>query len=600
MSLETGDDFVAALSSLAADNGEQCTIRIALISNITTNPILDTYLRYYLLQENIRAELKHLSIDETLYALTSHEAAPIPEPIDYVIVVPHTRPFLNPSHPTEPLQQDHTRSLLISLLQGIRRSTPAIIVYCALEQLEALEEVFHASRGSSHSKQSVNELNQAIEQQISKIHNLFIIDVNPLLLKYGTMQLYDNRLWHWTKNPYSRLGSSVVARQIAAQITALYGIDRKCIVLDCDGVLWGGTVGEEGMDGIRLAPTHPGSSYFEFQSELLRCHERGMVLALCSKNNLEDVLDTVRHHPYMLLREQHIAAYAVNWEDKADNIRQLSVELNITLDQMIFMDDSEFEIERIRQALPQVRTVLLPRMHPDRYRSLLLDMPELLVRQQTAEDSSRTRMYQQEQDRRQFREEYAPDSLEEYLRSLQLRASFIEADTMTIPRIAQLTQKTNQFNLAAVRYTEDDIRCFSQNEDFEVLGMNASDRFGDMGLIGVAMVRYVNQEGWIELFLLSCRALGRTLEDTLLLHVLARVRRKGVTCLYAVRVPSKKNEQTASFYPDHGFELVAQHARQTLYRCNPEELDEHKLFPARFVEERYDKDQAEVNLHASH
>jgi FkbH-like protein len=376
-------------------------------------------------------------------------------------------------------------------------------------------------------------------------------DLDELLADVGRRQFFDARLWYTSRYPFSVTGARAVAERLMTYAVLLKTPRAKCIVLDADNTLWGGIVGEDGPDGIALGPDYPGSVFVAFQRRLLDFQQRGLLLALCSKNNEADVLEVLRQHPHQLVREQHFAALRVNWSPKPANLRGLAAELNLGLDTFVFVDDSPHECLAVRQELPQITVVQRPAALPDVPRCLD-HLPTLEVLGLTEEDRQRTELYVQERRRRELRA--SAGDVDQYLRSLNMRMTIGVNDTRQVARIAQLTQRTNQFNLTTRRYSEADIRQWMTDPDRLVAHFRLTDVFGDSGLVGVALVRGVcGPTAEFDSFLLSCRVIGRQAETAFLHALLELLRQRGVRRVEASYVPTKKNALVKDFWPQHGF-----------------------------------------------
>src|SRR5208283_3889411 len=276
--------------------------------------------------------------------------------------------------------------------------------------------------------------------------NVLVHDVASLVMFAGYQRWVDPRLWHLARCRLSGEATKILARSLGALLRAWKGQTRKCLVVDLDNTLWGGVVGEDGIDGIELGEEGIGLAFAEFQEELAKLVRKGVLLAICSKNNEADALDVLRRHPSVRLREEAFAAWRINWRDKATNLRELAAELNIGLDSFVFIDDNAAERELVRTSLPDVLVPDWPQ-DPSGLKAALLDLavrhfPRVSI---NAEDQARTAMYRAEGQRRVLAA--SSGSLETYLRSLDMVAEIGFADGFSIPRIAQLTQKTNQFNL---------------------------------------------------------------------------------------------------------------------------------------------------------
>jgi FkbH-like protein len=397
----------------------------------------------------------------------------------------------------------------------------------------------------------VRTLNDRLRTALGRTGNAYLVDLNACLTRRGAATFYDRRYWHMARAPYSREALADIAREQFKYLRALKGRQRKCLVLDCDDVLWGGVLGEEGIAGIKIGRAYPGSPYLELQQEILNLYHRGVVLALCSKNDASDVWDVFRNHPDMVLRENHIAAARINWNDKATNLREIAAELNLGLDALVFVDDSEVECDLVRRALPDVAVVHVPRDQAVDYRERIAAGGWFDTLTLSDEDRRRGAAYKAEGERQRLRT--ASTDLDSYFQSLEMVARIRKADRVTIPRIAQLTQKTNQFNMTTRRYSDEDISRFAADPATEVLTLSLEDRFGDAGLVGVAILRYEGATARLDTFLLSCRVLGRGVEDAFLGECLARAQRRHAAVAVGEFVATKKNQMAAGFYSARGF-----------------------------------------------
>jgi FkbH-like protein len=398
--------------------------------------------------------------------------------------------------------------------------------------------------------------------------NVLVDDVASLVQEMGYRQWFDPRLWHLARCRLSNTAMKRLARNLAALVRAWKGQTRKCIVLDLDNTLWGGIIGEDGMEGIALAEEGPGLAFTEFQEELAHLLRKGVLLAICSKNNEGDALEVLRRHPSMRLREDSFAAHRINWQDKAQNIRELAAELNLGLDSFVFIDDNPAERTLIRQSIPGVHVPEWPQ-EPSQYRAALLDLAaEHFGRVSiTSEDRERTALYRAERERAGMAA--SAGSLTGYYRSLEMQARIGRADSFSIPRIAQLTQKTNQFNLTTRRYTEADIRAFSRQPDAVVLWLQLRDRFSDQGIVGVLILKRENGDAWrTDTFLLSCRVIGRGVENAFLGYAGQILLDRGAGYLTGEYLPTQKNRPAANVYRDCGFERTGEDAGATLWSLN--------------------------------
>jgi FkbH-like protein len=403
--------------------------------------------------------------------------------------------------------------------------------------------------------QAILSINRGLLVRAREWRDTYLVDYFGLLARTGSALGLDERYWQMGRAPLGRHALVPFGQEYGKFFRALRGKTRKCLVLDCDNTLWGGVIGEDGLANIKLGTTYPGSCYQAFQREILNLHDRGVILTLCSKNNEADALDVFRQHPETVLREEHFATWQINWDDKVTNIKRLAQSLNIGLDSLVFVDDSEFECDLVRDQLPQVAVVQLP-ADPSAFTSALSAGAFFDSLTFSDEDRERNQMYRGETQRKEVFE--TAGSLEDYLTGLQMVAEIGTVSDVSIPRVAQLTQKTNQFNVTTRRYSEGEIRAFSESASADVFSVRLRDRISDLGLIGVAIVKYSGCQAEIDSFLLSCRAIGRGVEDALLVHLLNQAQSRGCTQILATFIPTNKNTPAADFYQRHGFKLSAE------------------------------------------
>ena len=290
--------------------------------------------------------------------------------------------------------------------------------------------------------------------------------------------------------------------------------------------------------------------FVEFQKQLLALWEQGIILAVNSKNNFEDAMEIINEHPNMILREKNFACIRINWNDKAENLKQIANEINIGLNSIVFFDDDKINQERIIQEFPEVLTVNLPN-DPSQYASILKDLNDFSVLHRTEEDTKRGEMYVQQRERNELQKSVT--NLDEFLKQLDIIVKIKKSNEFLIPRISQLTLKTNQFNLTTRRYQENEIKELSYNSKFEVGCAQVLDKFGDNGITGVYIISK-NQKSWIiDTFLLSCRIMGRGVEDAILSKILTNAKQNGVEEIKAEFIPTAKNKPAENFLENSGF-----------------------------------------------
>ncbi len=397
-------------------------------------------------------------------------------------------------------------------------------------------------------------LNMALREKIQKNSRAYLVDLDEVASDFGKSRIINWNIWYRGSIPFSEQFTPVLADEYLRYILALRGKTKKCIVLDLDNTLWGGIIGEDGLEGIKLGNTSPGIEYVEFQKVLLSLYNRGVILAICSKNNYDDAIRVFREHPYQVLKEDHFAAMRINWQNKALNLEELASEINIGLDSMVFFDDNPVERAQVLQVHPEVMVVDMPK-NPRLYREMLENLHVFDVLSLTKEDLARGEMYAGKRKRAEL--EKNATSIEDFLRTLELKVQVKEVSDFDAPRIVQLIGKTNQFNLTTRRYTDADVDAFRKSKDIAVYSMAVQDKFGDEGVVGVAIVRKKGPEWWIDSFLMSCRVIGRSAETAMLAKILADARKAKAERIIGEYIPTKKNLPAADFYERHGFGMPA-------------------------------------------
>lgn len=400
----------------------------------------------------------------------------------------------------------------------------------------------------------VNEVNNLLIDLTLECPRVRLVDVAGALLSVGLDQSISLQNELAMGLPYRKKAVDSLASAYAEVILQMYSARKKVIVVDADNTLWGGVIGEDGLEGIKIGPNYPGSIYYLFQKQLLMARDSGLLLALVSKNNEIDVFEAFLRIN-MPIKLEHFSAYQVNWDSKSNNISKIASSLNVGFDSMVFIDDSPFELNEVKHALPMVDCYQFDAGQPDCALRVIQSARRISSWSVTEEDLNKSRQYEDEARRKELMS--SSSSIDDYLRSLGLSLTYGVNRCSQIARIAQLTNKTNQFNLTTRRYSEADIEALMSSSlvyDFRVV-----DKYGDMGVVGVCIVK----EGVIDTFLMSCRALGRGLESMILKTVCDD--NFGVE-IYGEYIMTEKNSIVESFFEENGFLLVLQEKGRKFYR----------------------------------
>jgi FkbH-like protein len=386
----------------------------------------------------------------------------------------------------------------------------------------------------------------------AKEAGVHLLSVDTLAATYGVRNWYNPALWHRSKQEIHPVASPLWGDHVGRLLAALRGLSFKCLVLDLDNTLWGGVIGDDGLDGIQLGQGHAvGESYIAFQKYAAKLASRGIILAVCSKNDDVNARSAFERHPEMVLRLKDIACFVANWQDKATNLRHIAKTLNIGIDSLVFADDNPFERNLVRQELPQVAVPELPE-DPALYIDAISDGGYFEALTLTKEDSERSQQYQANAERERMKESVT--DMASYLRGLEMQLVWQGFDSVGLSRIAQLINKSNQFNLTTRRYTEEDVAEMIDHPGTLTLQLRLLDRFGDNGMIAVIIGKVAdNRTLEIDTWLMSCRVLGRQVEEATLNLIVARAQAMGLERLVGFYLPTAKNSMVKDHYGKLGF-----------------------------------------------
>src|SRR5215510_427039 len=380
-----------------------------------------------------------------------------------------------------------------------------------------------------------------------------VLDVEQLAATAGKRSWSDPGMWIAAKQYPAADAVPQLTRSLAALVRAVCGLTSKCAVLDRDGTLWGGIIGEDGLHGIRLGGDAEGEAYTAFHQYLLGLRRRGIPLAVCSKNNEEDALSVFRQHPETVLKEDDFAVLLANWEPKPDNLRTIAAMLNIGLDSLVFLDDNPVERNLVRRELPEVEVPELPD-DPARYAEALHASYLFESLSLTDEDRGRADAYRENAQRTELAA--GSTNLDDYLASLRMKVDLRPFDEANLPRIVQLINKTNQFSVTTRRTTAGEVTAWMRDPAYYTQFMRLQDRFGDSGLTGVMIAVREGETLRIVNWLMSCRVLGRRIENLMLASLMRHARRAGAAAVIGEYLPTAKNGQTADLFDRFGFERI--------------------------------------------
>ncbi len=397
----------------------------------------------------------------------------------------------------------------------------------------------------------VRRLNLELTTLVNDFAGLLIMDLAGMTAQYGYKNMVDAKLYVTADINYSLDFLPHFAAKLFDIIQAARGVIKKCIILDLDNTLWGGIIGDDGIEGIQLGSLGIGKAYTLLQLWLLELKKRGIILAVCSKNTESIAIEPFEKHPDMVLKKSDIAVFVANWDNKVDNILHIQNVLNIGMDSMVFLDDNPFEREMVKNAIPEITVPDLPE-DPAEYTQFLKELNLFETTALTKADEDRTRQYQEESKRIELKRTYTNEK--EYLQSLKMQCKVEKFNAFNIPRIAQLSQRSNQFNLRTVRLLENEVSGMASNPAFETLAFSLSDIYGDYGLISFVILEQLNSDIlFVHSWVMSCRVLKRNMEQFALQCIVDEAKKRNAKTIIGEYLPTAKNGLVKEHYQNLGF-----------------------------------------------
>ena len=535
---------------IACKKAARCEHTLTVISNITLKPVFHKFIYYY------RDKLEVQYIDTNSYLALEAQ-------YDYSFVVLSLRDlaphlyyhFYELSIEEVSKEVERLEDYLEFLFRKLKCECRLVILSCFENEYLASTPIGQVSFQSI-----IYRLNELIRNLIRDIDQIHILDINRMIMAIGYKSFYNKLNYYHTNSPFSALACNMLSYFVLSLIEQITNQSKKCLVLDCDNVLWGGSAGEDGMEGLLLSNQFMGRAYLDLQREIIKLYYQGIIICLCSKNKLSDIKDILSKHPDMLLKENFISAMKINYNNKADNIRELSKELNISLDAMVFADDNPYEISLINYELPEVTTIQLNPQRPYQYSEIFRNLACFYKKKLNENDQMRGKQYKEQEARLHNRSLYT--NIEAYHASLQTEITISKVDEYSISRVAELSQRTNQFNLSGKHYTLEELQALLA-KDYEILYLRAKDKFGDMGIIASGVVKLYKDFAVIEAMFLSCRVFGRGFELSLITEIEKVVLKRNINNLYGVYNENKKNEMFKNFYKENNIPLyIPNHPNQ--------------------------------------
>ena len=399
------------------------------------------------------------------------------------------------------------------------------------------------------------EINSRLADRARRASNVLLNDVDFLAASVGRAQWLDPRMWNMAKIPCRLELLPLLAQSLLDTILAASGLFAKCVVLDLDNTLWGGVIGDDGLEGIALGEFDEGEAFVSFQKFIRELKRRGVILAVVSKNEHANAILPFKEHPHMALKEEDISVFVANWDNKVDNIRLVQKTLNIGFDSLVFLDDNPFERNIVREFLPQVIVPELPE-DPSMYLQALAELNLFETASFSEADRQRADQYREEAQRELVKTRFT--NISDYLVSLGMEIRLERFNAFNLPRIAQLTQRSNQFNLMTRRYGQAACEAMMNDQSLAPLTLKLSDKFGDYGLISIVILKPAGLDIEIDEYLMSCRVLQRGVENFAMNNIFAYAGRQGAKRVIGRYSPTAKNGMVKDFFKNFGFELVSE------------------------------------------
>jgi FkbH-like protein len=429
--------------------------------------------------------------------------------------------------------------------------TNAKVIYYNYSEID--DGVFgnYTNKTESSFLYQLRKLNFELMQFAAKHDNFYLCDISSVQNHIGKSNLFHTSVYINTEMVLSIDALPYVVSKTVDLICALNGSFKKCVILDLDNTTWGGIIGDDGIENIQIGSLGIGKAFSEFQYWIKKLKNRGIIVAVCSKNTDSVAREPFEKHPDMVLQMEDISVFIANWENKADNIRQIQSILNIGFDSMVFLDDNPFERNLVRENIPEITVPELPE-DPAEYLEYLYSLNLFETVSFSNEDTERTKLYQIEAKRATLQQKFTNE--DDFLKSLNMVSLIEPFNKFNKPRVAQLSQRSNQFNLRTVRYTDADIEKLAENPDVFTFSFTLEDKFGDNGLICVIILKKESAETvFIDTWFMSCRVLKRGMENFVLNTIVEFSREKGFSVLKGEYIPTAKNEMVKDHYKNLGF-----------------------------------------------
>jgi FkbH-like protein len=536
----------------AATSGK--VTKIALVGDSPTQ-FLATALKAYSVLMGNTIELYDADIDQVDRQILISGSDVYAFQPDFIIVfesVWHLREkfYDSPNDIKQQFAKDFTERIR-GLSESVSAISPAKLIYLNLPHIADTVFANFAAKTNISFGSQLSRINTGIIDVAQSTDNLFIVDTAALISTMGLDQIQPRNMYIQNGLLYEPDFFVHIAKHIYDVIAAIQGRFHKCLILDLDNTTWGGIIGDDGIEGIQIGDLGAGKAFTELQAWAKQLKNRGIILAICSKNSEDIAKEPFEHHPDMVLRLADIAVFVANWETKVDNIKHIQSILNIGFDSMVFLDDNPFERKIVREAIPEITVPELP-VDPAEYMPYIASLNLFETASHSEGDESRTLQYQEDAKRVSLKKSFVDEAA--FLESLLMVSHVEPFNPFNRPRVAQLTQRSNQFNLRTIRYTEEEVTKLAADPNYVTLTYTLEDSIGDNGLIAILVLHKKGGKTlFIDTWLMSCRVLKRGMENFTLNHIVAIASELGYHTIVGEYIPTKKNGIVKNHYESLGF-----------------------------------------------
>jgi FkbH-like protein len=550
------DYFALAKEAKALNtSGAAKVIRIALLADCATQHLADI-MRAIAARNNVQAQVYEGNYDGVDLEILDPNSALYAFNPQYVVILLSSEKLKAHLYASGDRRSfaDETVGRLENLWSAFRAQSQATIIQSTF--VLPSERAFgnYELKVADSVGSIFTEINYRLSVKAREAKNVLLNDVDFIAASVGRTQWFDARMWNMAKTPCRLEHLPLLAQSLLDTVLAASGMFAKCVVLDLDNTLWGGVIGDDGLEGIALGEFDEGEAFVGFQTFIRELKRRGIILAVVSKNEHAAAVLPFREHPHMVLKEEDISVFVANWDNKADNIRLVQKTLNIGFDSLVFLDDNPFERNIVRQFLPDVVVPDLPE-DPSLYLETLAGLNLFETASFSEADLQRADQYREEAQRELTKTHFT--NINEYLVSLGMEIRLERFNALNLPRIAQLIQRSNQFNLMTRRYGEAACEAMMSDPSIAPLTVKLADKFGDYGLISVVILKNAGSDLEIDEYLMSCRVLQRGVESFTMNNIFSYAARQGAKRVTGHYLPTKKNDMVKGFFKSFGFEKIA-------------------------------------------